>query len=517
LPLKEVRGSRSLKNGAPPPASLWAAACLFAATGITSVHGADPPPVPADRVLFTQIPSGASGDTGLAAGSRVVVFDPSAPDAGAIDLTPGFHAAGRPDLSFDGQRVLFVGRRVAADPLGVWEMAIDGSAIRPITDRSEDVARAIYLSSIYTLDADEPALQIAFAVARDHPGGHLSALYTARRDGSRARRITFNPYGASDPHLLSDGRLLYASGLPATAGSGTALFTVHPDGTDVSVFAAAHEPPAARGMACETDDGHVVYVESAHDAPLGGGALVAVARTRSLHTRRVIAPASEGVYHSPSALAGDHVLVSYRSAAGGTYGLYVLDAQVGARVDEVFDSPDWDDVEAVVIRRRVPPPGRSSVVDERVRHGFLYCLDAYLTDRDTAGKLEQGEIKRVRIFRSAGDASGDATGPETAGERVLGEVPVRPDGSVYLQIPARTALRLETVGEAGHVLQTMHDWIWVMPGERRGCVGCHEDRELTPPNRYVLALREQPVKVGIDASRDTDPTAPLLPERGHGE
>jgi hypothetical protein len=56
----------------------------------------------------------------------------------------------------------------------------------------------------------------------------------------------------------------------------------------------------------------------------------------------------------------------------------------------------------------------------------------------------------------------------------------------------------------------MQNWLWVMPSERRGCIGCHADRELTPPNRHVLALREHPRKIGIDDDEQAQP-APRRP------
>jgi len=37
-----------------------------------------------------------------------------------------------------------------------------------------------------------------------------------------------------------------------------------------------------------------------------------------------------------------------------------------------------------------------------------------------------------------------------------------------------------------------------MPNEQRGCIGCHEDRERTPPNRHPMALRAQPLRINRD-------------------
>ena len=226
----------------------------------------------------------------------------------------------------------------------------------------------IYLSTIYTLDAAEPARQIAFCSDRAGRGGPRS-LYTCRMDGTRVRRVTFNPYGASDPCLLGDGRLLFSGGPPSGPGAdgaeiatGSALFTVNTDGTDVFVFTAAHESPATRGMPCETPDGEIVYVESVLPGGDGGGVLVAVIRTASLRTRRVLARDPAGLYRSPAAMGDGSLVVSYRPHRGGSWGLYVLDARGGDRTAAVHDAPQWHEIDAAVIQVRAEPPGRSSVV-----------------------------------------------------------------------------------------------------------------------------------------------------------
>ena len=107
--------------------------------------------------------------------------------------------------------MLFVGKREATAPLNVWEMDVDGSNPRQITRRSADCTQAIYLSTLYTLDAAGPVHQIGFVGADE---GHAASLYTCRMDGSRIRRIAFNPFGVRDPFLLGDGRLLYAGRRP---------------------------------------------------------------------------------------------------------------------------------------------------------------------------------------------------------------------------------------------------------------------------------------------------------------
>ncbi len=465
------------------------------------------------RVVFTQVPSGPSAEQwpnqpgrgelrALVGGSRIVSYDPAKPADGVTNLTSDFAAAGRADVSFDGQRILFVGRRTEGVPLRVWEMNVDGSGLRQIIGQARDCTEAIYLSTIYTLGAEEPVYQIAFCTTPQ--GEDVGSLYTCRMDGTRVRRITFNPHGATGPFLLSDGRLLYSSWtkprLDGRPGGGSVLFTVNTDGTDVFPFAGTHQGAAVRGMPCEMPDGRVVYVEAIMENGDGGGSLVAVSRKRSLRSRHVVAAGGDWLNHSPAALADGRLLVSCRRGAGESYGVYALDPQTGARVATVFDSPQWHEIGAEPVRERSVPAGRSSVVKDGVSHGFLYCLDTHLSDTARSKDIRRGEIKQVRVLRAVMDdgrgvsaaPSSKGSGPRAPKEEVLGEAFVEDDGSFYLRLPARMPFRLETLDEGGRVLQAMESWIWVMPQEGRGCIGCHADRELTPPNRFVHAVRREP-------------------------
>jgi len=472
----------------------------------------------AGPIVFTQIPATTSVEStdldsrvGLPNGSRLVLYDPSQPDAGLRVLTPKFVAAGRPDVSFDGKRILFVGRREASDPFGIWEIALDDPDRRPSEIATGHISKAIYLSTIYTLDADKPVYQLGFCKHTEAmPTG---ALYTCRDDGSRVRRITFNPYGATDPFEFSDGRLLFSRWLQPHDGTGGAadLMTVYTDGTDLFPFAAVHKPAAFRSMATETTDGWIIYVESRIGVADRGGSLMAVKRTRSLHTERVVADDHDGFYHSPSAMSDGSLLVSYRPREQDAYGLYLLNPTTGQKQSKVFDDPLRHDLHAVAFGPRPAPAGRSSVVTETFDDGMLYCMNAYLSDRDGSEAIRKGQIKRVQVFKAlVAEGSADDKAPADAairgavrpvGEVLLGEAPVRQDGSFALRVPAKAPLRLQTLDANGQVLQAMESFIWVMPRESRGCIGCHEDRELTPPNRHVEALRKEPHVIGLDPSK----------------
>jgi hypothetical protein len=65
-------------------------------------------------------------------------------------------------------------------------------------------------------------------------------------------------------------------------------------------------------------------------------------------------------------------------------------------------------------------------------------------------------------------------------KRILGTVPIEDDGSVWFEVPSGVALHFQLLDENHLALQTMRSFTGVMPGESRGCLGCHEMHSKTP-------------------------------------
>jgi hypothetical protein len=61
-------------------------------------------------------------------------------------------------------------------------------------------------------------------------------------------------------------------------------------------------------------------------------------------------------------------------------------------------------------------------------------------------------------------------------QQILGYVPVEPDGSFRIAVPADIPLGLTVIDSAGRGFQTHTSWIQVRPGEIRTCHGCHSPR-----------------------------------------
>ena len=485
-------------------------------------------------IVFTQLPVDAQmerlegrgggtlrhdyGDRG-----RIVRLDP---DGRLTVLTEGFSSACGCDVSFDGQRVLFSAKRNAGEAWNIWEMDADGSGARQITRDAGNCRSPAYQATLYTIVSTEPWYQVMFvsdaAGLWNEQGADLDTdLYSCRLDGSDVRRLTMNPSNDMDPVQVADGRVLMASWqrmhLRRGSSGRVTLFGVNIDGADYALYA-GDQGRRIKHMPCVTRDGLVVFVEADQVGWDGAGQLASIAMRRHYYSHRPISRDPKVLYHSPSPASDGGVLVSRRPADGtSTHGIFHLDPHTG-ETRPIFNDPQAHDIHARVLEARPEPDGRSSVVDEKHLTGKFYCLNAYLTDPEHSAAMRPGLIQSLRVLegvpirRNEGtghlphEARATARGPEATANgmvplvqtRLLGLVPVAEDGSFHLELPADVPVQLQTLDADGMALKTC-GWIWAKPAEPRGCIGCHEDPELTPENRFVQALREPGVALTLPA------------------
>jgi mono/diheme cytochrome c family protein len=77
-------------------------------------------------------------------------------------------------------------------------------------------------------------------------------------------------------------------------------------------------------------------------------------------------------------------------------------------------------------------------------------------------------------------------------KRVFGTVPIEPDGSAHFLVQANRNVYFEVLDADLQEIQRMRSVVCVKPGEKRGCVGCHEGRNQAPPSTHFLAARRPP-------------------------
>ena len=153
--------------------------------------------------------------------------------------------------------------------------------------------------------------------------------------------------------------------------------------------------------------------------------------------------------------------------------------------------------------------------------GRLILGDVYAGRRMEG--VQPGEIKKLLVLETLPKPINDSgkMPPMSFGgtftlERVLGTVPVEPDGSAYMELPALRSLFFVALDADNNSVKRMMSFLTVMPGETTSCVGCHEQRTRAPvkaPGGTLQALRRGPSKVQpiagvpdvLDYPRDVQP------------
>jgi hypothetical protein len=442
------------------------------------------------------------------------------PDSTIEELSRDFHSACDPAISFDASHILFAGKRTADDDWNIYEMDIDGSNVRQITNGIGNCRSPGYQATLYTIVSTEPWYQLNFVcignkASSQYGAGITANLYSCKLDGSEVRRLTYNLTDNMDPFIMSDGRLLFACGHSTSFNSELSgrisLFGINIDGTDYAMY--AEKGKRFKRMPCTTTKGLAVFIESDQLRDDGAGSIGCTILRRPLHSYRPITKESDGLFFWPSALADGKILVSRRSQDNtDTYGVYRLDPSSG-QLELIFDSPDYHDVQAKAIYPRPEPDGRSSVVTEKDPDGKLYCLDVYISDPDKPEWMPRGMVKRLRVLEglpctravqglqdvqaSNGSCEGNTS---VVQRRILGEIDVEEDGSFNIEIPANTPIELQTLDADGMALRSC-GWIWARNHEPRGCIGCHEDGELTPENVLIKAVTHPSIKLNLPAEK----------------
>jgi hypothetical protein len=139
--------------------------------------------------------------------------------------------------------------------------------------------------------------------------------------------------------------------------------------------------------------------------------------------------------------------------------------------------------------------------------GQLHCMNVYESDQPEVAQLAPGSVKWARFvagvapdaprlaardpaaLQPAHSLAGDAWPPPAVETRLLGDAPVEDDGSFFVNIIGNTPFYIQLLDRDKQPLYTMRTWIWVRSGSQRGCIGCHENKELAPVNRATRALR----------------------------
>ncbi len=431
-----------------------------------------------------------------------------------------------PAVSYDGRRVLFSYRPGDERVFHLYEIGIDGRGLRQITDGPFDDVEPVYV----------PDGGIVFASARCRRyvpcmNSQVQMLYRCEVDGSGLRPLSAGQENELTPWVLPDGRIVYMRWEYVERDVRTYhhLWTINPDGTGEMVYfgngsnsyvsvpggVVMLNPkpiPGTRKVVCSVGSrhgskeyhGHVAIIDPSY-GPNDW--------RRGVRYLTAGDSKNDEVWRDPYPVSDDCFLVARDD------GLYVMDSR--GDHERFYTYPGGMVHEPVVLA----PSQRETVIPSRydpsATTGTMILSEAHV-GRNMDG-IEPGDIRKLLVLEVLPKpiSYGHPSKIRGAGhnlKRVLGTVPVEPDGSAHFEAPAYRALMFVALDANDRAIKRMRSFLTLMPGETASCVGCHEQRTYTgdqPGKGALAALQRGPSRLEriaglpetrlIDFPRDVQP------------
>ncbi len=191
----------------------------------------------------------------------------------------------------------------------------------------------------------------------------------------------------------------------------------------------------------------------------------------------------------PWPLNENFYLVSAKPKDVNRWGIYLVDTFDNMTL--LAEDPGAELFEPIMLKARPRPPVIPDRISPGVKTASVHIANIYVGPGLKG--IPVGSVKTLRLFAyhfNYVNTGGHASLGVEAGwdiKRILGTVPVEPDGSACFEIPANTAISIQPLDADGAALQLMRSWIVGMPNERVSCVGCHEDNRSSVPVSRTLA------------------------------
>ncbi|MDP6110286.1 MAG: hypothetical protein QGG53_00335 [Planctomycetota bacterium] len=440
-----------------------------------------------------------------------------------------------PQMHYDGKKILFSYRKGGQPFYHLYEINIDpstgsgqgGSGLRQITSGAYDDIEPAYLpdggivfcssrcnrwvncwvvrvANIYRCDGDPSAEEL-------------------RAGGKNMRPLSCNIEQDNTPWMLPNGRILYMRWeyIDRSQVRYHHLWTMNPDGTDQKVYYGNMHPYTLM-IDAKPIPGTTKVVASF--SPKHGKAehlgVVTIVDPRNGPDERKAAKAISGrqLYCDPYPLSEQLFLVANVNDFG------VLDSSNNYEV--IWTLPKaWKDAGLTVheprqLRQRKREPVIPSRIDESKPTGTV-MLDNVYKGRNMKG-VKPGDIKKLLVLEALpkpinfhGSWWPISFGGTFTLERVLGTVDIEKDGSANFELPALRSIFFVALDENNMSVKRMQSFLTVQPGEKLGCIGCHEDRTSAPAGRprMTMAMKRPAQKIeplknipGVfDYSRDIQP------------
>lgn len=442
-------------------------------------------------------------------------------------------------VSYDGETVYFAfAERAAKKPdfysperrcFHIFAMDADGANLRQLTHGPND-------------DFDPCPLPdggLAFMSTRrggfgrcHNPWEPLPAYTLHRMDasGGSVRTLSFHETNEWHPSVLHDGRIVYTRWdyVDRSAANFHGIWVSNPDGTNpIALFGnyttrinACFQPRAIPASH------RIIFVAGAHHADVGGSLVILDPKRISLDpgsgenrfeslevlTPEVCFPEAPGwpksYFHSPWPLSEKYFLVafSFDPLPGmgpgvnrdNETGIYLMDRF--GNMELLYREAGISCMYPIPLAPRPIPPAIPSTLNPNLGdEGEFMLADVKQSHLPLPASRP---IRELRIFQVLPKTTTHIANKPRIGyanaesaRMLLGAVPVEKDGSAFFRAPARKPLYFQAVDGKGRAVQSMRSVTYLQPGERRGCVGCHEPRGAAPPTNRPLAMARPPSRI----------------------
>lgn len=424
-------------------------------------------------------------------GHRLMSLRPAKPDVEPTVLwDAGKGAIGSPAVSYDGRWIYFAMAAEDEAFFHLYRIPSKGGEPEQLTD-----------GPFHDIDPCElPDGRLVFSSTRigvfeEYHNPPSRALFVRELDGA-IHPLTHTIIFDNEPKMLPDGRILFlrSDNFFDRGKVETRLHAIYPDGTTGQTEIGLENGPEYGGRlrafhvgsAAPLADGRVAWVD---------GKNVRLARPGEPESmwRRLPINAAD-----VSALPGSRLIGTVVGTAPGEWPFSRIaiidpdgDGSGAVTLHDAVEGPVHSPVYvgATPKPRRFPERVDAAATDKPGETGVFYCQDVRYTGNTTAG---WDHVRAVRVLAGKGLTYRSShsylvhAGNETVD---LGTVPLAPDGSFAVEVPANTAIAFQAVDAEGRSELNQMSWIYVKPGESRGCVGCHQPRQSVPPAGEAVTLQ----------------------------
>jgi hypothetical protein len=398
-----------------------------------------------------------------------------------------------PQVHYDARKVLFSYRKGDSLQYHLYEINVDGTGLRQLTDGPYDEIEPTYLPDgdiVFCSSRAKRWVQCWFT--------QVATLHRSDGDGASVRPISANVEQDNTPWVMPDGRLLYMRWeyVDRSRVQYHHLWTINPDGTGQMTYFGNMHPGTVMldAKPVPGTDKVVASFSPGHGQKEHAGYVTVVSPDAGpdakAFARRI---SGDSNWRDPWAFSEDCFM------AARDRSLWVMDG--AGRAEPFYTLPPSAARMDIHEPRPLAPRPREPVIPPRVNWsqptGRLVLAD--VTHGRNMRGVQPGEVRKLLVLESlpkpvnfSGDMEPLSLGGTFTLPRILGTVPVEPDGSACFEVPALRPVFFVALDESGLSVKRMQSFVSVMPGETTGCVGCHENRNDAPRAKPSLAAMARP-------------------------